>query len=99
MEVYEFLEMLMILAFGCSWPLNVLKSYRVRTTKGKSLSFLLLIFAGYISGITGKLLSPGYKWYVLFFYVLNLVMVGSDLLLYIRNYRLDLRAAQNTEQS
>jgi hypothetical protein len=26
---------------------------------------------------------------VLFFYVLNLTMVGTDLLLYARNYRLD----------
>lgn len=29
----------------------------------------------------------GQKWYVLFFYVLNLIMVGMDLLLYIRNYK------------
>ena len=29
------------------------------------------------------------KWYVLFFYVLNFVMVFADLLLYVRNARLD----------
>ena len=39
--------------------------------------------------MAGKLLSPGYKWYVLFFYVMNLTMVGTDIVLYIRNYRLD----------
>ena len=89
MELYELMEVFMIIAFGCSWPINVIKSYKVRTTKGKSLAFLLLIFGGYICGITGKLLSPGYKWYVLFFYVLNFIMVGVDLLLYARNYRLD----------
>ncbi len=89
MELYELMEVCMIIAFGCSWPINVIKSYKVRTTKGKSLAFLLLIFGGYICGITGKLLSPGYKWYVLFFYVLNFIMVGVDLLLYVRNYRLD----------
>jgi hypothetical protein len=66
-----------------------LKSYRARTTKGKSLAFLLLIFIGYIFGITSKLISPTYKWYVLFFYVLNLVMVSADLVMYVRNYRLD----------
>ena len=95
MELYELMEVFMIIAFGCSWPINVIKSYKVRTTKGKSLAFLLLIFGGYICGITGKLLSPGYKWYVLFFYVLNFIMVGVDLLLYARNYRLDKERESN----
>ena len=89
MELYEFMEVCMIVAFGCSWPVNVVKSYQVRTTKGKSLAFLLLIFCGYIFGIVGKFLSPGYRWYVLFFYILNCTLVGVDLLLYVRNYRLD----------
>lgn len=89
MELYELMEVIMIVAFGCSWPMNVIKSYKVRTTKGKSLAFLLLIFGGYICGIAGKLLAPSCKWYVLFFYILNFIMVGADLLLYIRNYRLD----------
>jgi len=89
MQVYELMDVCMIVLFGCSWPMNVIKSYRSRTTKGKSLPFLLLILVGYICGITGKLLSPSFKWYVLFFYVLNFVMVAADLMLYIRNYRLD----------
>lgn len=91
----EFLEVVMVVSFGASWPLNVMKSYKARTTKGKSLPFLCLIFFGYIAGIASKLLNEAYmasiasKWYVLFFYVLNLVMVGMDLCLYVRNYRLD----------
>ncbi len=85
----------MIVSFGASWPLNVIKSYRARTTKGKSLPFLCLIFFGYIAGIASKLINEAYmasfgeKWYVLFFYVLNLVMVGADLILYARNYKFD----------
>lgn len=82
-------EILMVVSFGASWPLNVLKSYKARTTKGKSLPFLVLIFFGYICGIISKLTAESFKWYVLFFYVLNLVMVGVDLLLYWRNYNLD----------
>ena len=91
----ELLEVIMIVSFGASWPLNVLKSYRARTTKGKSLAFLLLIFFGYIAGIASKLVSDTYmasigqKWYVLFFYVLNFVMVGADLCMYVRNRKLD----------
>ena len=91
----EIMEVVMIVSFGASWPLNVMKSYKARTTKGKSLGFLLLIFFGYIAGIISKLINDAYmaniaqKWYVLFFYVLNLLMVGADLLLYARNKRFD----------
>ena len=85
----ELFEILMVVSFGVSWPLNVMKSYKARTTKGKSLAFLVLIFFGYICGIISKLSAESYKWYVLFFYVLNFVMVGADLVLYVRNYRLD----------
>ncbi len=94
----ELLEILMIVSFGFSWPMNVIKSYKTRTTKGKSLAFLLLIFFGYIAGIASKLVNETYmsqigqKWYVLFFYVLNFIMVGLDLVLYVRNYRLDKKA-------
>lgn len=88
-ELHELMEIVMVVSFGCSWPMNVMKSCKARTTQGKSLGFLLFIFFGYICGIIGKLTGPGYKWYVLFFYVLNLIMVGTDLLLYIRNARLD----------
>ena len=95
MELYELMEVCMIIAFGCSWPINVIKSYKVRTTKGKSLAFLCLILFGYVAGIISKLLNEAYmmsfssKWYVLFFYVLNFLMVGADLCLYFRNYRLE----------
>ena len=85
----ELFEIGMIVSFGFSWPLNVIKSYKARTTKGKSLFFLILIFVGYIFGIASKLLAPSFKWYVMFFYVLNITMVGLDLLLYVRNYMLD----------
>lgn len=85
----EIMEILMVVSFGASWPINVMKSYKARTTKGKSLGFLILIFVGYICGIISKLSAESYQWYVLFFYVLNLCMVGIDLMLYARNYRLD----------
>ena len=97
----EILEIIMIVSFGASWPLNVIKSYKARTTKGKSLAFLCLIFFGYIAGITSKLVNTAYmanfaqKWYVLFFYVLNLGMVGIDLVLYYRNHLLDKKAEKD----
>ena len=97
----ELLEITMIVSFGASWPLNVIKSWKSRTTKGKSLAFLCLIFFGYIAGIASKFLNEAYmasigeKWYVLFFYFLNLIMVGVDLILYFRNRALDKKSQQS----
>ena len=97
----EILEIIMIVSFGASWPMNVMKSWKARTTKGKSLGFLCLILFGYVAGIISKLVNEAYmadfasKWYVLFFYVLNFVMVGTDFILYFRNLRLDKEATKN----
>ena len=91
----EILEITMILSFGVSWPANVMKSWKSRTTKGKSLAFLCLIEFGYVAGIASKFMNATYmaefasKWYVLIFYILNFIMVGADLILYARNKRLD----------
>ena len=85
----EILKIIMVVSFGISWPLNVIKSYQARSTKGKSLWFLVLIFFGYICGIASKLTADSYKWYVLFFYVLNFLMVGLDALLYMRNRHIE----------
>lgn len=95
----EILEIVMIVSFGISWPMNVIKSYRARTTKGKSLSFLLLILFGYVAGITSKFVNEVYmasfaqKWYVLVFYILNFIMVSVDLCMYVRNHNLDKKRA------
>ena len=56
----EILEIVMIVSFGASWPMNVVKSYRARTAKGKSLGFLLLILFGYVAGIASKLVNEAY---------------------------------------
>ena len=91
----DIFEVIMILCFGASWPFNVIKSYKARTVKGKSLLFLILIIVGYVAGISAKLINPSYmdnistKWYVLFFYFLNLFMVIIDLAIYFRNKRID----------
>lgn len=98
----EILEIIMIVSFGASWPMNVMKSYKARTTKGKSLAFLCLILFGYVAGITSKFMNADYmasfgsKWYVLFFYVLNFVMVFIDFCIYFRNKKLD-KLAEKTE--
>ncbi|MDR1892434.1 MAG: hypothetical protein LBQ48_05455 [Oscillospiraceae bacterium] len=83
----------MVVCFGASWPVSIAKSVRAKTAKGKSLIFLCLIFAGYIGGLLSKMLS-GSITYVAVFYVINLVMVGIDLILYFRNRQLDRRGGE-----
>ena len=79
----------MIVSFGFSWPNNILTTYRNKSTKGKSLAFLLLIDFGYVCGIIGKIIGGNFVWYVMFFYVLNFIEISIDVALYFRNTKLD----------
>lgn len=81
-------ESVMLICFGLSWPLNVIKAYKARTTKGTSLPFILLIITGYVAGIAAKLVS-GQTNYVLAVYLLNLAIVSLNVVVYIRNAALD----------
>ena len=81
-------ESIMLICFGLSWPLNVIKAYRARTARGTSLPFILLILTGYIAGITAKLVT-GQINYVLIVYLLNLAIVSVNVLVYFRNVSLD----------
>jgi len=90
------LETIMLMCFGVSWPLNVLKAYRAKTAKGTSLPSILLIISGYIAGISSKLIS-GQINYVLIAYVLNLAIVSLNVIIYFRNVSLDKKRLQNSE--
>lgn len=87
------LETVMLICFGLSWPLNVLRAWRARTAKGMSLPFILLIIAGYTAGIMAKLLTHQIN-FVLIVYLLNLVIVLTNLIVYFRNLALDRRMEQ-----
>ena len=81
-------ESIMLICFGLSWPLNVIKAYSARTAKGTSLPFILLIITGYIAGITAKLVTDQIN-YVLIVYLLNLAIVSVNVAVYFRNVSLD----------
>lgn len=85
-------ETVMLVCFGLSWPLNVIKAYRAGTTKGTSLPFILLIITGYVAGIAAKLIT-GQINYVLVVYLLNLVIVSLNVLVFFRNAALDRKHA------
>ena len=35
----DIFELLMIVCFGVSWPINIYKAWKARTTKGSSVQF------------------------------------------------------------
>ena len=89
----DVLELLMIVCFGVSWPLNIYKAWKARTTKGSSVPFYFLIFVGYLCGIASKVIklshgisTPGYVW---FFYILNSIIVAAGIVVWFRNRHLD----------
>ena len=80
MSVYE---IIMLLCFGAAWPLSIYKSYKSKSVEGKSLFFLIIILVGYVAGILNKIFNNFD--YVIYLYILNFVMVSTDIILYLRN--------------
>lgn len=90
------LETVMLICFGFSWPLNVIKAYKAKTAKGTSLPFILLIIIGYIAGIAAKVIT-GQINYVLIAYIVNLAIVSLNIAIYFRNVSLDKKRLQGME--
>ena len=93
----QFLEVMMLICFGLSWPFNIMKSWKSRTAKGKSLLFEWCVIIGYCCGLAGKIIG-GNITYVVAVYVLDILMVSVDLLLTIRNIFLDKAADRRAEK-
>jgi hypothetical protein len=75
-------EILMLVCFGASWPISIEKTLRTRRVDGKSPVFLGIVCLGYVSGILHKVFfSPDW---VIVLYIVNLVLVAADFVLYFR---------------
>ena len=106
--IASIMEMLMVVCFGISWPLNITKAWKARTAKGTSVLFYFFIWIGYVFAMIGKFVLIAYnapqawyvtvKWYVMFFYVLNTLMVSCGILIYFRNKALDKIAEKKAEK-
>ena len=86
------LEAIMLLCFGLSWPINAIKAWRARTAKATSPAFLALITFGYVAGIAAKFVGNNVNW-VLCVYIINLMALIVNILIYLRNRGLDVREA------
>lgn len=84
----QLLEGGMLVCFGLSWPVDILKTLRTRRTEGKSLGFMTLILAGYLLGFAAKLFRAAQGGQapeaVIILYVLNAVLILVDIALTLR---------------
>lgn len=78
----DFLEMLMVLSFGISWPVSIIKTWKSKSVAGKSILFSIFIWIGYVFGVSSKFIKNSIN-YVVFFYMANLIFVSIDILLYL----------------
>lgn len=78
----------MLVCFGISWPFNIAKSLRSRTAKGKSVIYEILVVVGYFFGLAAKIILGDVN-YVMIFYIVDILMVTTDIILTFRNRRLD----------
>ncbi len=77
---FSYYEILMLVCFGVSWPVALIKTYTSKSVKGKSFLFLFLILLGYIFGVIHKVV---YNFdYVVWLYVFNGVLVLADMALW-----------------
>lgn len=84
----QVLEAGMLICFGVSWPVDILKALRTRRTEGKSLAFMVLIFVGYLFGLTAKLVRAAQAQAapeaVTALYAVNAVFIAVDIALYLK---------------
>ena len=83
-----FLEAIMLVCFGLSWPINAMKAWKAGTAAGTSWMFLALITLGYVAGIAAKFVGNNVNW-VLAVYLINLAALIVNWLVFARNRALD----------
>lgn len=97
MDIAVLFETIMLISFGCSWPFNIVKSVRSKTTLGKSVTFEIIVVIGYLFGVAAKLIiynRTGVLQYSFWFYLLDIALVLTDIALYFRNRKLDKQAGR-----
>lgn len=80
-------EIIMLTSFGAAWPISIIKSIKSKSSKGKSVGFLWVVFIGYIAGILHKIIYALDG--VIVLYIINGLMVITDIGIYYRNKKLE----------
>ena len=82
----EILELCMLIAFGFSWPLAIMRTYRAKRVDGKSPMFMIVVLVGYCCGITAHVVE-GTKLWLCCVYLSDMLLVSTDLMLYFHYKR------------
>ena len=77
---FSIFEIIMLLCFGISWPVAIIKTLRSKTVKGITPFFYWLVFTGYIAGTLHKIIFN--KDIVIILYIINCFTVGTQTFLY-----------------
>lgn len=86
----NYLEAGMLICFCASWPFDIYKSLKTRSADGKSIVFMFALSAGFIFGVTNKIINDP-RDIVLVLYIINFLMVSVDIYLFYRIWRLKSR--------
>lgn len=86
-------EIIMLICFGAAWPFSIYRSLTSKKTAGKSVGFLFIVLAGYVAGIANKLFFRFDN--VIYLYILNLLMVATDTVLWFRNRAREKRSSES----
>lgn len=92
----QMLEAIMLICFGISWPIAIMKTLRSKSVKGTSIFFYLLVLSGYISGTIYKLFYNMDK--VIIVYIINCCTVSTQILLYLYFTRREKVPAESAEK-
>ena len=79
------LEFGMLACFGICWPVSIYKSLKTKRTEGKSLTFMCIVWVGYVFGVVHKI-SYNFD-FVIILYISNVILVFIDIMLYLKYSR------------
>lgn len=95
--IFGLFEVLMLLCFAAAWPFSIVKQWRTRSSKGKSILFSYVVMLGYVFGIINKVVSDSIN-YVMVFYIIDLALVLTDTAVYYRNQLHERRSQGNQNE-
>ena len=85
----------MLICFGVSWPVQIVKTIKAKNPAGKSLLFIALVITGYICGIFFKILGR-FDW-VIALYFFNACAASLDLALCVYYINRNRKGVQNDQ--
>ena len=89
----------MLICFGISWPVAIMKTLKTKSVHGKSRMFLFLVLSGYGLGILHKIFYS--LDFVLILYAFNFIMVLIETCLcfrYVNNSLSETPASKSTDE-